>query len=380
MTIKLVPDGIELLQNALAGQTDICFTSVQLGNGNDAGNSAESLSNPLMTLPISSIDVDDTFVTLHVAFNNGNVSAPFHATELGVRAEDPENAGATILYAYGYTEESSADYIPAWDDRMLESVLDILIYIGDAENVTAAISQSIEYVTKQEYNAYVARRDNPHGVTKEQVGLGNVPNVSTNDQTPTYEEADEPQGLVSGETLRVAMGKIKRAIASLISHIARTDNPHSVTLAQIGAAASEHKHSTADIISGQLTVERGGTGVGTEAALAALVANNLPNGAVPHDKTSGVQKQHSSIAYVTLAPGGWLNNRQEVEADGVTASNLVFTSPWVENNPGSTASTNNWLRCRDNGVRCIGQGDGTLTFECETVPDSACWIAVAIFD
>lgn len=63
-------------------------------------------------------------------------------------------------------------------------------------------------------------KSNPHGVTKSQVGLGNVPNVATNDQTPTYTEASTLTKLTSGEKLSVAMGKIAKAIADLISHIA----------------------------------------------------------------------------------------------------------------------------------------------------------------
>ena len=61
---------------------------------------------------------------------------------------------------------------------------------------------------------------NPHKVNKEQVGLGNVLNVSTNDQTPTYEEVAELENITSGETLSTAFGKIKKAIGALINHIA----------------------------------------------------------------------------------------------------------------------------------------------------------------
>lgn len=109
-----------------------------------------------------------------------------------------------------------------------------------------------------------------------------------------------------------------------------------------------------------------------------VTTDKLDDGAVTIAKTTGIQKAHSTIEYVTLTSSGWSSKRQTVSATGVTASNLVLTSPWVDDVDPS--STNNWIRCRDNGVRCIGQGAGTLTFECETVPGSACWIAVAIFD
>lgn len=58
---------------------------------------------------------------------------------------------------------------------------------------------------------------NPHRVTKSDVGLGNVPNVATNDQTPTFTVADNDTALQSGEKLSVSLGKIARAILSVIS-------------------------------------------------------------------------------------------------------------------------------------------------------------------
>lgn len=70
--------------------------------------------------------------------------------------------------------------------------------------------------------------------SKSEVGLGNVPNVTTNDQTPTYTTSAELSALSSGEKLSTAFGKIAKAVADLISHIANTNNPHSVTKTQVG--------------------------------------------------------------------------------------------------------------------------------------------------
>lgn len=80
-------------------------------------------------------------------------------------------------------------------------------------------------------------------LTKSDVGLGNVPNKSTNNQTPTYTVASALAELVSGEKLSVAMGKIAKAIVDLISHIGNKNNPHGVTAAQAGAATADHDHS-----------------------------------------------------------------------------------------------------------------------------------------
>lgn len=75
---------------------------------------------------------------------------------------------------------------------------------------------------------------NPHGTTKSDIGLGNVPNVATNDQTPTYSETTTFATLSNGEKLSVAFAKIKLAITNLINHIANKSNPHGVTKLQIG--------------------------------------------------------------------------------------------------------------------------------------------------
>lgn len=51
---------------------------------------------------------------------------------------------------------------------------------------------------------------NPHGTTASDVGLGNVPNVSTNDQEPTFTEASTRNNIASGEKLSVIFGKIQK--------------------------------------------------------------------------------------------------------------------------------------------------------------------------
>ena len=64
---------------------------------------------------------------------------------------------------------------------------------------------------------HTTNKSNPHGVTKAQVGLGNVPNVATDDQTPTFTAVDEDTALVSGEKLSTILGKIARTVLSVIS-------------------------------------------------------------------------------------------------------------------------------------------------------------------
>ncbi len=51
---------------------------------------------------------------------------------------------------------------------------------------------------------------NPHGTTAADVGLGNVPNVATNEQRPTFTQADSRANIVSNEKMTTIFGKIAK--------------------------------------------------------------------------------------------------------------------------------------------------------------------------
>ena len=116
-------------------------------------------------------------------------------------------------------------------DTALEN--EITTEVTRATTAENNLSTSISSVSTN-LSSHTGNKSNPHGVTKSQVGLGNVPNVATNDQTPTYTEASKNTALTSGEKLSVAFGKIAKAISSLISHLTNKSNPHEVTKAQVG--------------------------------------------------------------------------------------------------------------------------------------------------
>lgn len=102
----------------------------------------------------------------------------------------------------------------------------------DGEVLEIADEKAREKV--QTLDEHIENTDNPHGVTKEQVGLGNVPNVSTNEQTPTYSVASELAELSSGEKLAAAFSKIAKVVKDFIKHLANVSNPHNVTKEQVG--------------------------------------------------------------------------------------------------------------------------------------------------
>lgn len=274
MVPKLTASGKNLLLRALAGET-ITFTKIQLGNGT-AQDPAEAtgLANPIITVELSKIVVGTEYVTLTAQFSNSSITSGFHITEAGFFAKDPDDSTKEILYALGNEDESSADYVPDKGNRILEMQFDALIFIGDAENVSAAISSSLVYASKEDFDKHTGNTANPHSVTKAQVGLGNVPNLSPSDQVPTFTEATTLTNIVSGEKNSTLFGKIKLAISKLIDHLNNRSNPHNTTAAQVGAAARSHTHNAQDINAGTLSPLRGGTGISNPTNGALLIGNN----------------------------------------------------------------------------------------------------------
>ncbi|MGM9639743.1 MAG: hypothetical protein ACI3V3_00080 [Faecousia sp.] len=263
MTLNLTNAGLNVLLRSLAGDR-IIFTRAQIGNGAaKAPATAESLSNPLLELPIQAIDVSTTNATLKTKFNNNTVEAGFRHTETGIWVQNQDDSSAEVLYAYGTQPEDTADYISASGDSILETQMDFLVFVGESQNISAIISESLVYASAADLKAHVENKDNPHAVTAKQVGLGSVPNVRTNDQTPTYTTPSTLSALASGEKLATAMGKLSRAVLSIISHLKDEKNPHEVTADQIGAAKESHKHDATDITKGILGTARGGTGKGS---------------------------------------------------------------------------------------------------------------------
>ena len=264
MTPNLTSKWHALLLRALEGEA-LKFTRIQLGNGvaQNAKN-ATALSNPLVALPLTKAVTGSQYIALTSTFSNSNITAGFRITEVGIWAEDPDNAGSEILYALGNEPEGTADYVPSKDSRILELEYSIMIFVGEAQNVTAEISESLAYASAAELKAHIENKQNPHGVTAEQVGLGSVPNVGTDDQTPNHTIAQSLTALTPKEKLSVAMGKIARAVQSLIDHL--KDSTAHITASERskwnGKAAGSHTHGAADINSGILGVTRGGTGKG----------------------------------------------------------------------------------------------------------------------
>ena len=80
-------------------------------------------------------------------------------------------------------------------------------------------------------NQHIANKSNPHVVTKTQVGLGNVNNTS---------DADKPVSTAQATAIANAKAAGTAAQTSINNHAGRKDNPHSVTRTQLGLATTDN--------------------------------------------------------------------------------------------------------------------------------------------
>lgn len=259
--------GVEVLKKAIGGKK-VTITAAK--SGTDTVPESELKEQSVLSGTVRNATIANATnqpegyrVTLRVT--NTGVKSSYIFKQLGLFATTEDES--EVLFAILQSE--NGETVPD-ESELYTYDVSLIIAISDTSNITVNVDKT-SYVTEEELDGHKKDKTNPHGVTKAQVGLGNVPNVSTNDQTPIYTVPTANAGLVSGEKLGTAFGKIARAVASLIAHIANKSNPHSVTKAQVGlgnvdntsdvnkpiSSATQtalngksdkaHKHKTADI-------------------------------------------------------------------------------------------------------------------------------------
>ena len=97
----------------------------------------------------------------------------------------------------------------------------------------AATRAQADTTVNAKVNSHIGNKSNPHGVTKAQVGLGNVNNTS---------DADKPVSTAQATAIADAKAAGTNAQTNLTTHIQNKSNPHGVTRDQLGMG------TTAEII------------------------------------------------------------------------------------------------------------------------------------
>lgn len=264
--LQITDYGSAAIIAAIYEDTALTFTGIVLGDGTlPAGTRIKGMSaviSPKKTLQFDSCTTSDNVATLVFTLQLSGISSSFYLRELGVMASI-DDGETSSLYAYTNAGSEAILVKPDTSGNHANIVFTLHVAVGDAENVTAIISEVTGYVTDEEFEDHLTDYNNPHHVTKAQVGLGNVPNLAPSNMTVTFTASSSLDDITSGSTLSALFAKVAKAISTLKAHLTANNNPHNVTLAQIGAAAASHTHAASAITSGVLGTARGGTGVGS---------------------------------------------------------------------------------------------------------------------
>lgn len=103
-------------------------------------------------------------------------------------------------------------------------------YTDAAKTALEKLIQDSDKIIKESLDAHIGNKSNPHNVTKAQIGLGNVQNLAP---------ADMPVSTAQAASIADAKAAGTKAQTDLSTHANRKDNPHNVTRAQLGLATTD---------------------------------------------------------------------------------------------------------------------------------------------
>ena len=172
-----------------------------------------------------------------------NVSNPHNVTKAQVGLSNVDNTsdiGKPISNATQLALNKKADKDTVYSKDDVDGLLDNKLGVEDAKTI---------YTTFDDLNTHATAITNPHKVTKDQVGLGNVNNTSDIDkpisnatQAALNQKADKDTVYIKDDVDGLLDKKLDILVAdetyakasNLTTHINNKTNPHNVTKAQVG--------------------------------------------------------------------------------------------------------------------------------------------------
>ncbi len=231
---KGILEGSVLITSAVGGES--CSAA-------DLLSGMSEIAPPVHTLNLAKAEIEQGKAVVNVRVQNKGVRESFVIRQIGLFSKIRDSADSPVLTAV--IQDKNGEVVPTEKENpefLLEFDLVIPIEnkenteisvtpntfatLGDLEERERVLSGETERVAhelrleKEQSSSHISNLSNPHSVTKEQVGLANVPNVATNDQTPVYARANTLAELASGEKLSTAFGKLSKGIFDLIAHLA----------------------------------------------------------------------------------------------------------------------------------------------------------------
>ena len=195
----LTDAGADLIAQSITDGVKIDFVRMEIGDGEyteeekskDVLRKRTSLKNKRQESSFNSVEkAKDSAVKLKAAIDNRNVTNGYRMTEIGIFAKaSGDTASDGVLYSIAVAVE--ADYMPP-ESTPITYIQEFYTKVGNAENVEITVSTGV----------YALAED-----------LAEV-------EEPTYTESEELEELTPGENLKLALGKLAKAVKEIIAHMA----------------------------------------------------------------------------------------------------------------------------------------------------------------
>lgn len=201
----LTQTGTRYMAKVAAGER-LVITRSEFGSGFLSVGLSErtALVEPLGEMAITKKRVEDNTMVLTAQFSNkkgDTLLDPFHLAEIGLYGKiegEPDYPEALIAYANAKTADK-ADYIPA---TLTEFLINWVLTVSNAENVTVTLDESLVYVTADAFGEELRKKaDLVDGkVPKDQIP---IPKITVDSQLSTT--SANP---IQNKAVAVAIGNI----------------------------------------------------------------------------------------------------------------------------------------------------------------------------
>ena len=249
--LKLTNLGLELLTKVKVGAVKLDFTRFGLGNGTfyfpgDVPG-LTALANEKLSRPVLGVAkiARGSFKVATVIATKNLPDQGFDITEVGLFATDPDLG--EILYGVIYAGTKSDHLPPKSQGIPYDYVLNLIVSVGDELEVVVKIDEAssatrkelndhiqdqglhVTQVEKDTWNEHPKKKDNPHEVTKEQVGLGQLPNKKSDSL-----ELDDSNSLATSKAVEILNKLFEVHKTNGETHLGRSQVNHAIALARVG--------------------------------------------------------------------------------------------------------------------------------------------------
>ena len=279
----LTDQGIALLAKMVAG-TSLTITRAVTGSGYVTPgtlNSQTAVTSPQQTMSFRTVSYPESGkVCVPAYLTNTGLTTGYTATQVGFYAQDPDDG--EILYFIAQANSGSGTVVPSASEMPgFNAEWDFYFQYGQADDVTVTVDPT-NTVNQQQ----VATMISDHN-TSENAHAGVL-----------AKEEDITDAISDHNSSLTAHSGVLATQASLRTHTSNTNNPHSVTAAQVGAytmATTDEEISTA--VSNHNSSSTAHSGVlATQSALTSHTGNtNNPHSVTANQVGLGTSRMYPRI-------------------------------------------------------------------------------------